>query len=248
MEDLKIFENILLTKRNWVTCWPDKAVFIYSGGLDSTCTIARLLEEKHMEIYPLFINRGQKNVKFERTSVLFYEKLFKDKYPKLFHNLKEIEINVPPKEIKNELKSYSSKYGYPLRNTLLQMIGVEYAISLLTQGAHVTSVFCAQVPDDPFPHSTLISLRTTTVTVCQNLAEWDWQISSPNIDPFLETRFYSKKELILWATKQGLPLEKTWSCYGAGPVSCGVCLACKRRQAAFNKAGVEDKTEYLKRK
>lgn len=248
MNEVTIYESILLKKRGWVTNWPKKAVFIYSGGMDSTCTIAKIIEEKKVEIYPLFIDRGQTNVEFERQSAKYFESFFIDKYKNQFHCLKEIKIDVPPEEIKKELKTYSFKYGYPLRNTLMQMVGVQYAVSLLNRNIQINSVFCAQVFDDPFPHSTLAALRATTVAVCQNLGEWGWQITSPNIDPFIETDLFSKKEMIQWASKRGFPIEKTRSCYTSNKVHCGVCLSCLRRQSAFKEANVKDKTKYLERK
>jgi len=36
----------------------------------------------------------------------------------------------------------------------------------------------------------------------------------------------------------------SWSCYTGGKRQCGVCVACRNRKAAFQDAGVEDKTEY----
>ncbi|MEA3378881.1 MAG: hypothetical protein U9Q69_04545 [Nanoarchaeota archaeon] len=189
---MKFLEKHLLKKRGWISHWPTKAVFIYSGGLDSTITMAKLINEKKIEIYPLFINRGQTNLKFEKKSVLFFEKYFLKRYKNLFHNITEIKINIPPKEIKDQLKFYTQKFGHPLRNTILQMIGAQYAISLSTPLKRITTVFCAQVPDDPFPHSTLKSLRATTFDICQGLGEWDWQITSPNIDPILSSEQWDK--------------------------------------------------------
>lgn len=246
MDEIKSFEKFLIKKRGWISRWPKRAVFLYSGGLDSTITIARLLEERAVELFPLFINRGQTNLIFERRAVRFFENYFLNKYGNIFHDLVEININVPPEEIKNRLKKYVTKFGYPLRNTILQMIGIQYAVSLSCDSKQrISTVFCAQVPDDPFPHSTLSTLRTTTIDVCQSLGEWDWQITSPNIDPFLYDSKTDKKDIVQWAHKQRLPIEKTRSCYSAGNLHCGVCLACKRRKEAFIEANVVDKTKYV---
>lgn len=119
-----------MDKRGWISKWPKCAVFIYSGGMDSTVTIARLLEEKKIEIFPLFINRGQSNFKYEKQAAEFFEKYFKEHYRNLFHDLTEIAVNIPPREIKDQLRQCSTKFGYPLRNNVLQMVGVQYAISL----------------------------------------------------------------------------------------------------------------------
>lgn len=246
MDNLNIYNDFLLKKRGWISRWPDKTVFIYSGGMDSTITIARLLEEKNIEVFPLFIDRGQSNEKYEKQSALFFSDLFSKKYPNLYHELHQIKINIPPVEIKDNLRLYSKEHGYPLRNTILQMIGVQYAISLLIGGNEIKSVFCAQVSDDPFPHSTLGSLRINTINICNGLEEWDWQVTSPNIDLELTDELIGKTEMISWADKNNLPIEKTRSCYTSDPDHCGECLTCKRRKTAFRAAGVIDKTKYAK--
>jgi len=246
MEDrIKTFDKILLRKRGWISKWPQSAVFIYSGGMDSTVTIAKLLEENRIEIFPLFINRGQSNVRYERQAAKFFEKYFRIHYRDLFHDLTEIAINVPPNEIKDQLRKYSTEFGYPLRNTILQMVGVQYAISLSQKSKRkINSVFCAQLDDDPFPHSKLVSLRATTIDVCQGLDEWDWQITSPNIDILLSKIKTGKKEMVQWAYEHNLPIEKTRSCYSNKKIHCGICSACRRRKEAFIHAGLPDITEY----
>ncbi|MBN1168554.1 7-cyano-7-deazaguanine synthase [Candidatus Woesebacteria bacterium] len=239
----RAYENILVTKRGWVSHWPQKAVFIFSGGMDSTSTIARLLSEKKIELFPLFVNRGQTNLEYERKSVIFFNEFFKKEHPDLYHDYFELETDVPPSHIKESLKLYTKKHGHPLRNTILQMLGVQYAISLFSKKCEIKTVFCAQVPDDPFPHSTLTSLRANTVNVCENLGEWDWQVTSPNMDPLL-SEDYGKTEMIRWCSKNNIPLDKTRSCYSEKPMHCGVCLTCTRRKEAFKIAKVEDKTSY----
>jgi len=245
IDNIEKYENILISNRGWVSRWPKKAVFIFSGGMDSTSTIARLLSEMKIEIFPVFINRGQTNLKYERKSVKYFDNLFKIKYPNLYHEYVELKIDVPPTELKNAILPYTKQHGHPLRNTILQMLGVQYAISLLSNGHKIETVLCAQIPDDPFPHSTLTSLRINSVNVCENLGEWDWQITSPNMDPLLG-KDYGKIEMIKWSAKNGIPLEKTRSCYTSNENHCGTCLTCLRRKKAFIAASVKDKTRYEK--
>ncbi len=230
-------------KRNWISHWPKSAVFVFSGGMDSTMTIARLLSEKKIEIFPVFINRGQTNLRYERKSVIYFNNFFGARYPNLYHEFVELKIDVPPVKLKDSILPYTKLHGHPLRNTVIQMIGVQYAISLLSSNHVIKTVLCAQVPDDPFPHSTLASLRANTVNVCENLNEWDWQITSPNMDPLLD-QGYGKTEMIKWSFGKNLPLEKTRSCYTSKAKHCGTCLTCRRRKEAFKTAGVEDRTPY----
>ena len=44
----------------------------------------------------------------------------------------------------------------------------------------------------------------------------------------------------------GNTIFNTWSCYKDGKVQCGNCESCYNRKAGFRKAGIADKTRYLK--
>jgi len=44
----------------------------------------------------------------------------------------------------------------------------------------------------------------------------------------------------------GNTIFNTWSCYKDGKVQCGNCESCYNRKAGFRKAGIVDKTRYLK--
>jgi len=42
------------------------------------------LEEFGLEVYPFFVNRGQRSYQQEKQSVEYFSNIFKLKYPKLF--------------------------------------------------------------------------------------------------------------------------------------------------------------------
>jgi len=57
----------------------------------------------------------------------------------------------------------------------------------------------------------------------------------------------SKKDLLKAGMKVlGDSIFKTWSCYSNKKYHCGVCESCNNRKIAFQKAGIIDKTKYLK--
>ncbi|MDX1441903.1 MAG: 7-cyano-7-deazaguanine synthase, partial [Nitrosopumilaceae archaeon] len=63
--------------------------------------------------------------------------------------------------------------------------------------------------------------------------------------PFKEG--FSKSDLLQIGYKTiGDSIFKTWSCYSNGQNHCGLCESCNNRKIAFEKAGIRDKTEYLK--
>mgnify|MGYP001585638296 CR=1 FL=1 len=231
MDTLKKLEAILEDNRGYVSQWPKSktAVFIVSGGLDSTITSARLIEEQSLEIFPLHIHRGQTNSIAENLAVDFFTKYFQKHYGKnMFHDPMKITVNIPPKEFKQDLLPYTKEKGHPVRDQLMHLLGVEYAVAAsLKYEKVIKTVFCAIMPEDYFPHSTLEGLRANTVNVCQNMKDWDWQITSPNIDPLLTTKPFTKIEEIKWAMERKIPVEKTISCNNASKLTnylaCGDC-------------------------
>ncbi|PJE73523.1 MAG: hypothetical protein COV02_02295 [Candidatus Terrybacteria bacterium CG10_big_fil_rev_8_21_14_0_10_41_10] len=92
------------------------------------------MNEFGYEVYPFFINRGQASYEWEKASVHFYDKLFKNKFPKLYNKTKEISVNTPAKEYKNDLrevkkkcyeKERSAHVSYPARNSIIFLTGME---------------------------------------------------------------------------------------------------------------------------
>ena len=53
-----------------------------------------------------------------------------------------------------------------------------------------------------------------------------------------------KAEVIKLGISLGAPLERTWSCYAAGPLHCGTCTGCRARRLGFQEAYVADPTPY----
>lgn len=242
-----LYEEILTKKRGYTSKWPDNknVVVVLSGGLDSVITTAWLLEEMDFNVFPIHIQRGQTNAKAEELAVNFFENYFLKKYKGKFFPVKHVNVNIPPKEIKDDLAKYMSRKGYPLRDPLIHQYAVQYACTIQdTIGAEVKTIICGIVPEDVFPHSTLAALRSTTIAVCENLNDWDWVISSPHIDSNISSGMNSKTDEIKWATDHKLPLEKTISCNIAKINNCGICSSCIKRKKAFEKAGVYDNTVY----
>ncbi|OYT43525.1 MAG: hypothetical protein B6U88_00875 [Candidatus Aenigmarchaeota archaeon ex4484_56] len=246
---IKKIEKLLIQQRGYITKIPKKgdyAISMISGGIDSITLISFLIEKYNLIIYPLFIKRGQKNEKYEERAVNFFNKWFLVKYPNNYKNIFKLELDVPPKKLRANLLDYSKKKGIPLRDPILQSIAVQYAINISEKNNfNLRYIFTGINSEDPFPHSNLLSLRIQTLSVCSNTGDFTWQITSPYIDPCMTDKIFSKKDIILFANKVGLPLEKTRSCYLNKKEHCGNCMACKRRKQAFRDAGVKDKTKYL---
>ena len=253
MNNDKFYDNFLLEKRGWVSKIPDNkiCVFVFSGGLDSISTIARVIKDFNFIVYPLFIDIGQTNIHFEENSVDYFNNLFLNLFPNNYNQVKKIVSDIPNNYFKQDLQAYMKIKGYPLRDTFIEMLAVQYAITLSDKiNKYIKTIFTANVIDDPFPHCTLQSMRSTTINICQNLDDWEWQITSPNIDTCFSEKYFGKVDEINFCFQNNIPIEKSISCYK--PIihnnltyHCGECLACIRRKQAFIDAKVNDLTLYI---
>ena len=55
----------------------------------------------------------------------------------------------------------------------------------------------------------------------------------------------SKKDVVLLAHKEGVPLHLTYSCYERNDKACGHCDSCLLRLRGFKEANLKDEIEYL---
>jgi 7-cyano-7-deazaguanine synthase len=56
-----------------------------------------------------------------------------------------------------------------------------------------------------------------------------------------------KSEIVCMGFELGAPLDRTWSCYQAEEIACGVCDSCALRLRGFQQAGREDPIPYSQR-
>lgn len=54
----------------------------------------------------------------------------------------------------------------------------------------------------------------------------------------------TKAEIVRRGVALGAPLERTWSCYTAEDIACGVCDSCALRLRGFQRAGIPDPLPY----
>lgn len=226
-----------------------------SGGMDTTINIGVLLEDFKLKVYPFFINRGQTNYKWEKNSVEFFNQYYKERYPDLYNNYIEIELDSPPKAYKDilqktkDLKDNSrmrNMVAYPARNPIIALTGMEYGYALQSKGIFPKTVFATHMSDDPPYHSALTALRIDNLLMCHISGDYNWQFTSIPIERELGN-YYGKVKYIKWAVDHNIPIEKSRSCYKDDPIHCGECYpACINRKKAFKDAGVEDKTKYMK--
>lgn len=213
-----------------------KCIVIWSGGIDSTVEIALLIEKFDYEVFPLFIRRGQKNLKEEEASVNFFSILFKEKYSERFHKTFFLEHEIPPKQLKQLLHNGA----HIMRNSDIINDGVRYAAI-----NNIKTVFTGSNTTDTASDSHEKFYLIKTQEVQYALQDKNWVISSKYFQ-----LGWGKKDIIKWGFDNNIPLYRTWSCWESVKkdleiLHCGTCEACKARKNAFLQAGVNDDTKYV---
>lgn len=259
-EDISIINSInkiFKDKRGYVVKMPPKGspvVCCMSGGADAVSNIFILMNEFGYEVYPFFINRGQSCYKWEKKSVNYYDNIFKKRFPKLYNKTKEISVNTPAKEYKNDLrevkkncykKEHSAHVSYPARNSIIFLTGMEYAVSLKNKNKNINTVFIAHVASDTSFHCSLTWQRILNLETCHILNDYKFQYISLPIELELGN-FYDKEILIGYCEENGLDLSKTRTCIKSSKTHCGTCPCCWDRRRCYLLAGIKDKTKYLK--
>lgn len=161
-------------------------------------------------------------------------------------NLTIVETEVPPVQFKKYPEiDRLQRLGHPMRNAVLQALGVQFAQKLrATNAPDLHTVFTATVGDDSVPHSSLQALRSVNLSVCIDAGDWEWLVTSPLVDTEYEGRPLFKRDLIKYAIERNLPLEKTRTCIEGGRESDGTCPECLGRIKAFEQAGFKDPLKY----
>jgi len=253
---LKTFNNLFKIKRGYIIKMPkpgESVVACLSGGQDSVANIGILLKEFKLNVYPFFINRGQSNYKYEKKSVDYFNKFYKSKFPKLYHNSKEIAVNTPGVEYKDLLRKTKkmadgvpliSSICYPARGPIVFLTGMEYGYSLRAKGININNLFASNMSSDPAFHCSQTWVRLMNVLFCQILNDWSWQfISIP-----IETEFgnyYDKDVFLKWSYENGIPIHKARTCVKSFDLECGACSACRFRRKGYSEAGIKDPTKYM---
>jgi len=204
-----------------------KIVVLASGGLDSSTTALRLASDGY-EVYPLFINYGQKSYFMEWGSVIqVFEDLRK----------KDLPLREPEKACITSIGEFHRKYDarregafFPFRNLILASIGALY-------GYHLDIFALALgLVKDHYPDCTP-NFKSKLGQVLSEAVSKKISIVTPFIDQH-------KSDIVKYGVENGFLYRLTYSCYEGEKDHCGRCDGCKGRQKAFKEAGITDPTPY----
>lgn len=215
----------------------EKAVVIYSGGMDSFTVLNQAIAEGY-QVYPLTFNYGQRHLKeLDFAKAVCDELSVKHKVV----DISSINTLLAGSSLTDDIEIPEGHYEedsmkstvVPNRNMILLSLAVGYAVSI---GAK--KVFYGAHSGD---HAIYPDCRPEFVekmkAVC---AIADYQPVDIET-PFLNN---SKIEILTHGLKMGLDYAKTWTCYNGREKACGQCGACQERLEAFEKNGLTDPLPY----
>jgi len=222
-----------------------KAVIVFSGGVDSVCVVSYL--KLKYELYGITFSYGQKAEKEIIVAKKFAKNLGLKQHKVVdIGFMKELygNSNVLTSIMRKIPKKFDYSIVVPIRNAVFLSIASAWAFTLnasfVAYGAHTG--------DRHYPDCRPIF--TKKLESAFNQGEIDGINSGlrKNIkiwSPYREG--LSKSDLLKIGFKNmGDPIFNTWSCYSNKKYHCGICESCNNRKRGFEKAGIVDKTKYLK--
>lgn len=265
---IKIIETYLRKKRGYVFRMPKpgaSVVLLLSGGLDSIVGWGILMKEYGLNVYPISFDLGEKRANKEKESIDYFSKFYKSHFPKLYKvpfrmNLNTGKVTLPiekaysklhPEEIFRNFKEPAKPIVIDITFgsfTLLPIYAKLYAELLNhVENLDINTIFCSVLKTDGLliKYQTFTSLRSIMYNLCVTSGDFKWQFTSLALEK--EVGWYlGKEDIIKWGSSQGIPMEKTWSCWQSGKFQCGGsdCLACMVRRESFQRSKVKDNTVY----
>ena len=222
-----------------------KAVVVFSGGLDSIC-ISSLLKSKY-ELYGITFSYGQKANEEINSAKKFAKKLNLKQ-----HKIVDIgfmrDLYGDSNVLTSKKQQIPSEFEYsivvPIRNAIFLSIASAWAFTLnatlVAYGAHTG--------DKNYPDCRPVFAKKLQNALNQGEIDGIKSSLRKNIEiwsPYKQG--LSKSDLLKIGLKElGESVFKTWSCYSNKKQHCGICESCNNRRKAFEKAGITDKTKYLK--
>ena len=223
-----------------------RSVAVLSGGLDSS-GVAAYWKDKGSEIFPITFDYGQR-AKREMERAKEIGKVLNATQHKIvdISFMKDLygSSNVLTDESKSMPVSFQSSIIVPIRNAIFLTIATAYAFSI---GANIVA-YGAHLSDQPYPDCRPEFSKKMAEVL--NLGDVDAihagdhppiEIWSPAIQGLTKADM-----LKISHSSLGGNVFRTWSCYLDGEKQCGVCESCNNRKLAFQLAGIEDLTEYIR--
>ncbi|RLA02191.1 MAG: 7-cyano-7-deazaguanine synthase QueC [Gammaproteobacteria bacterium] len=222
----------------------NKAVVLFSGGLDSTTVLAHV-KAAGFQCYAMSFDYSQRHSveltaakRLVKSMDVVEHKIIKLDLSQIGGSaLTDPEIDVPV--VGDESAQIPVTY-VPARNTIFLSIALGWAEVL---GANHIFVGVNAVDYSGYP-----DCRPEYISAFETMANLATKVGVEQHSIVIETPLISltKAQIILKGAALGVDYSQTISCYQADPKgkACGICDSCQLRKQGFLDAGVKDPTDY----
>lgn len=217
------------------------AVVVFSGGMDSTTLLYRVLDEGYT-VHAVSFDYGQRHTR-ELDAARTITALLDVKHsvidlsalhPFLASALTDATRPVPHGHYAEENMRQTV---VPNRNAIMLAIAWGMATAegaeIVATGVHAGDHFIYPDCRPEFIAALQYAFRLGTT----GHADPTLRLYTPYLNQ-------TKIEIAQDGTRLGVPYDLTWTCYEGGEVHCGVCGSCQERREGFRLAGVPDPTRY----
>ncbi len=234
-------KKILINARGYVFEKPvgEHVILLLSGGMDSTTLVDLVASQWKSKIILIYFRRDARNQQYEEAAVDSFHAFYKKKYPDLIVDLIKIDATIPLRVNRQYMdKTRQHVMGLPMRNATMWAMAATQSVYLSEKlKTTIRTILTGSVNEDhDSPESGYLSVLSMSLHACICLGVWNVQVNAPLMDNSLRAGGYFKKDLVAYCRQQGIPIEKTRSCFEGDAEPCGKCLACKNREAAFKEA------------
>lgn len=214
-----------------------KAVVIYSGGMDSF-TLLNELHQQDKEIHAVSFNYGQRHSKELNYAAVVCQRLG------ITHKIVDVsainqlmqgssltsDVDVPEGHYEEESMKATV---VPNRNMIMISMAVAYAVSIEAQHVYIG----AHAGD----HAIYPDCRAEFITEINNVTAIANYFPVSVQAPYIAM---SKGEIAEIGGLLSLDYSQAWTCYNGREKACGKCGACQERIEAMEFAGIVDPMEY----
>lgn len=210
-----------------------KTIIVFSGGMDSTTLLYKLLSEGK-EVKAISFNYGQRHKKELKYAAKTCAKLGIEHKIVDMRFLKDLvsnsaltsDVAVPEGHYESETMKLTV---VPNRNMIMASIAIGWAVNLdydeVALGVHAGD------------HAIYPDCRPEFITALGGIASVANFKAIHIYTPFL---LKDKGDIVIAGKELNVDYSLAWTCYKGGRRPCGKCGACQERKEAFLKANLKD--------